>query len=110
MALYLAEEDVAAVLTMDIALEEWLFDTTAGPERRGVEARFVHGHLLKPGDVARTDWRSRCAQPPYDGLPIPRAKIPPGVLLSRAVDASVREVAVQDVAFPLYQGLRNQPS
>ena len=94
---------------VDIELEEWLFDTTAGPERRGVEARFVHGHLLKPGDVARTDWRSRCAQPPYDGLPIPRAKIPPGVILSREVDAWVREVDVQDVALPLYQGIMIQP-
>ena len=68
---------------VDIELEEWLFDTTAGPERREAEARFVHGHLLKPGDVARTDWRLRCAQPPYDGLPVLRAKIPAGVILSR---------------------------
>ena len=51
-------------------LEDWLFDTTASPERREAEARFVHGHLLKPGDVARTDWRLRCAQPPYDRLPL----------------------------------------
>ncbi|MEZ5285564.1 MAG: hypothetical protein R2712_12330 [Vicinamibacterales bacterium] len=39
---------------MDIELDDWLFDTTAGPERRAAEARVVHGHLLKPGDVART--------------------------------------------------------
>ena len=57
----------------EIELEDWLFDTTAGPERRQAEAKFVHGHLLKPGDVARTNWRVRCAQPPYDQLPIPRA-------------------------------------
>ena len=57
----------------EIELEDWLFDITAGPERRQAEARFVHGHLLKPGDVARTNWRVRCAQPPYDQLPIPRA-------------------------------------
>jgi len=94
---------------VDIELEEWLFDTTAGPERREAEARFVHGHLLKPGDVARTDWRIRCAQPPYDGLPIPRAEIPAGVILSRDGDAWVREVDVQDVALPLYQGIMIQP-
>jgi hypothetical protein len=35
-------------------------------------------------DVQRTDWRVRCAQPPYDNLPIPRAGIP---------------------ALPLYQGV-----
>ena len=94
---------------VDIELEEWLFDTTAGPERRESEARFVHGHLLKPGDVARTDWRIRCAQPPYDGLPIPRAQIPPGVILSREVDAWVRRDNVHDIALPLYQGIMVQP-
>ena len=44
----------------EIELEDWLFDTTAGPERREAEAQFVHGHWLKPGDVARTDWKLRC--------------------------------------------------
>ena len=34
----------------DIELEEWLYDTSAGFERRDAEARFVHGHLLKPGE------------------------------------------------------------
>ena len=87
-----------------IELEDWLFDTTAGPERREAEAQFVHGHLLKPGDVARTDWRLRCAQPPYDQLPIPRAKIPPGIILSRDADAWIRERDVHDLAFPLYEG------
>ena len=93
----------------EIELEEWLFDTTAGPERREAEARFVHGHLLKPGDVARTDWRVRCAQPPYDGLPVPRTKVPAGVILSRDGDAWVREDDVQNVALPLYQGIMIQP-
>ena len=75
----------------EIDLEDWLFDTTASPERREAEARFVHGHLLKPGDVARTDWCLRCPQPPYDQLPIPRANIPPGVILSRDGESWVRE-------------------
>ncbi len=44
---------------VEVELEDWLFDTTAGPERREAEARFVHGHWLKPGDVARTEWRVR---------------------------------------------------
>ena len=89
---------------MEIDLEDWLFDTTAGPERREAEARFVHGHWLKPGDVARTDWRSRCAQSPYDELPIPRAAIPKGVILSREGDAWIREERVDGAALPLYEG------
>ena len=88
----------------EIELEDWLFDTTAGPERRQAEARFVQGHLLKPGDVARTNWRVRCAQPPYDQLPIPRADIPVGVILSREADSWIREDDIQDVALPLMQG------
>ena len=89
---------------VDIELDEWLFETTAGPERREAQARFVHGHLLKPGDVARTGWRERCAQPPYDGLPIPRAKIPPGVILSREGDSWIREEHVGSAALPVYLG------
>ena len=81
----------------EIVLEDWLFDTTAGPERRTAEARFAHGHLLKPGDVARTDWRLRCAQPPYDRLPVPRARIPAGIVLSREGDAWIRD---RDCVFP----------
>ena len=88
----------------EIELEDWLFDTTAGPKRREAEARFVHGHLLKPGDVARTDWRLRCAQPPYDRLPIPREKIPHGVILSRDANTWVSEDEIKDIALPLYEG------
>ena len=87
-----------------VALEDWLFDSSAGPERRTAEARFVHGHLLKPGDVARTNWRVRCAQPPYDGLPVARAYLPAGVVLSREGDAWIREDRVRDVALPVYTG------
>jgi hypothetical protein len=97
--------DPVRVTPPGVELEEWLFDTTAGPERRTAEARFVHGHLLKPGDVARTSSRLRCAQPPYDTLPIPRADIPAGILLSREADAWIREERVEDVALPLYQGV-----
>ena len=87
-----------------VALEDWLFDRSAAPERRAAEARFAHGHLLKPGDVARTAWRVRCAQPPYDALPVPRGAIPAGVVLSREGDAWIREDRVRDVALPLYEG------
>ena len=92
-----------------VELEDWLFDSSAGPERRTEEAQFVHGHLLKPGDAARTEWRVRCAQPPYDALPVPRAAIPPGVVLSREGDAWIREDRVRGVALPLYQGIMIQP-
>ena len=88
----------------EVELEDWLFDKTAGPERREAEARFVHGHLLKPGDVARTDWAVRCAQPPYDRLPVPRVAIPPGIILSRDGKTWVGEESIEDVALPLYEG------
>ena len=89
----------------DIELEDWLFDTTAWPERREAEAQFVHGHLLKPGDVARTDWAVRCAQPPYDRLPVPRVEIPAGIILSRDGTEWIWEGAgIEDVALPLYEG------
>ena len=88
----------------EIELEDWLFDTSAGPERREAEARFMHGHVLKPGDVARTDWAVRCAQPPYDRLPVPRVEIPPGMVLSREGDAWIRESRIDDIALPLYEG------
>ena len=96
--------DPARPVPAKVALEDWLFDTSAGPERRMAEARFAHGHLLKPGDVARTEWRLRCAQPPYDTLPVPRAVLPAGVVLSREGDAWIREDRVRDVALPLYEG------
>ena len=98
------EVDPARPEPVEVELEEWLFDTTADPERRTAEARFVHGHLLKPGDIARTDWRLRCAQPPYDRLPVPRAAIPAGVILSRQGDAYIQEAMVEDLALPLYEG------
>ena len=89
----------------EVELEEWLLDTTADPERREAEARFVHGHLLKPGDVARTDWAVRCAQPPYDRLPVPRVAIPPGIILSRDGTEWIWEGAgIDGVALPLYEG------
>ena len=96
--------DPAQPVPGEVELEDWLFDRSAGPERRAAEARLTHGHLLKPGDVARTAWRVRCARPPYDVLPVQRAAIPAGVVLSREADAWIREDRVQDVALPLYEG------
>ena len=90
-------------------LEDWLFDDAPGPERRQAEMRFAHGHWLRPGGVTRTDWRSRCAQPPYDRLPVPRAALPPGVVLSREGDAWIPEEEVGGIALPLYQGIMIQP-
>ena len=87
-----------------IELEDWLFDTTASPDRREAETRFIHGHLLKPGDVARSAWRLRCAPPPYDRLPIPRDRLSAGVILSRDGNAWVRENEVESVAVPVLEG------
>ena len=88
----------------EINLEDWLFDSTTGPARREAEARLVRGHLLKPGDVARSDWCLRCAQPPYDRLPIPRSEIPPGFILSREGDSWIREEDIENTALPFVQG------
>ena len=89
----------------EIELEEWLFDTTANPQRRKEEAQYIHGHLLKPGDIELTKWQLRCAQPPYDRLPIPRADIPKGIVLSREGDAWIWEERIEDIALPLIQGV-----
>ena len=90
-------------------LEDWLFDPDAGTERRMAERQFVHGHLLAPGDVLGTPSRVRCAQPPYDRLPVPRVAIPEGIILSREANAWIDETAIDDVALPLYQGTMVQP-
>ena len=87
-----------------IELEDWLFDSDAGPERRMAERQFVHGHLLAPGDVEATGWHERCAQLPYDRLPVPRVAIPEGIILSREADAWIDEKGIKDVALPLYEG------
>ena len=88
----------------EIELEDWMFNFTADPEIREVEARLVYGHLLRPGDVARTDWCLRCAQPPYDRMPIPRANIPPGVILARDGNAFILEENIEDIGLPFYEG------
>ena len=97
--------DIDQPLPAEIKLEDWLFDSSADPVRSQPEAQFVHGHLLKPGDVARTDWTARCAQPPYDRLPVPRVAIPPGTILSRDGTEWIREdCGIEGVALPLYEG------
>ena len=87
-----------------IELEDWLFDPDASPKRREAERTFIHGHLLAPGDVEATGWDLRCAQPPYDRLPVPRAAITEGIILSREADAWIDETEINDVALPLYEG------
>jgi len=46
----------------------------------------------------------RSAQSPYDLLPIARADIASGIVLSREADAWLREEWFEDVALPLYEG------
>ena len=41
----------------------------------------------------------RCAQPPYDRLPIPRADIPAGIILSREATHYIREGEIPEVTF-----------
>ena len=87
-----------------IELEDWLYDPDASPERRLAERTFIHGHLLAPGDVEATGWELRCAQPPYDRLPVPRVAVPEGIILSREADAWIDETEIEDLALPLYEG------
>jgi len=87
-----------------VTLEDWLFEPHATPERRSVERRFLHGHLLAPGDLWKTDWHVRCAQPPYDRLPVPRFAVPEGIILSRGADTWINEREIRSVALPLYEG------
>ena len=94
---------------VEAELEDWLFDTTAAPRQRQVEARLLHGQLLKPGDVARTDWALRCAQPPHDRLPVSRATIPAGVVLAREANTWIAAEDIRDHALPVYQGIMVQP-
>ena len=94
--------DPSRPVPVDVGMEEWLFDTTLGSERR--EAQPTHGQLLRPGDIAHSSWEVRCAQPPYSRLPVPRIAIPPGVVLSREVDSWIYEEDVESTALPLYEG------
>jgi hypothetical protein len=96
--------DPSRVASPGVVIEDWLFDTTAGPDRRTAQTRLVHGHLLKPGDVSHTPTRLRCAEKPYDSLPIPRSEIPLGFRLSREADAWIQEDRIDDIALPVYQG------
>ena len=59
---------------------------------------------VREGDVIRGDHPVRCAQPPYNRIPVPRADIPEGIVLSREADAWIEEGEVEDVALPLYEG------
>jgi hypothetical protein len=60
--------------------------------------------LLRDADVIRGDHPVRCAQPPYDRIPVPRADIREGIILSREADAFIREGDIEGTALPLYEG------
>jgi len=83
-----------AELWPELGIDPWKIVPT-GPECE----RHTAGH-----DVQRTSGRIRCAPAPYDSLPIPRADIPGGLILSRDADAWIREAEIGDVALPLMQG------
>jgi len=51
------------------------------------------------GEVAKTDYALRCAQPPYDRIPIPRADIPEGIILNRDATQFIREDEIPIVTF-----------
>ena len=43
-------------------------------------------------------------QPPYNKIPIARADIPEGIILSREVDSFIREGEIEDILLPMYEG------
>ncbi|MDY7107957.1 MAG: hypothetical protein SYC29_04905 [Planctomycetota bacterium] len=84
---------------IEVEIPAWVFNEDATAEQREQTKLRLHGLTIRPGDVARTDWRVRCAQPPYDTLPMPRAEIPAGIILSREGDAWIREEDIPVVTF-----------
>ncbi|OGH60756.1 MAG: hypothetical protein A3G34_03635 [Candidatus Lindowbacteria bacterium RIFCSPLOWO2_12_FULL_62_27] len=84
-------------------------------EERGYQpdeySRWQKGEWRPIADLWRTlkvkalpDGERRCAQPPYDTLPIPRADIPAGTILSRDASHWIAEDEIDDTALPLYEG------
>ena len=61
-----------------IRLPEWLFDIATNLRGREQEGRLVHGYLLKPGDVLRTEGRTRGTRWPHDALSRVRTEIAGG--------------------------------
>ena len=96
--------DASCPQSPSIELDQLLLDTTATLERRNAEAIHLQGNRLKPGYVARIPRHLRCAQPPFDRLPIARGRLPAGIVLSREGDAFVREESIEDIALPFYEG------
>ena len=89
---------------VEVRLDHELFHTTGTLDHEKTEPQFKNRRLLRPGDVARTDWQLRCAEPPYDNLPIPRSAIPAGTILSLEGDSWIRVADIRNVALPLYEG------
>jgi hypothetical protein len=58
----------------------------------------------RAAEVQRTNWRLRCAQPPYDSLPVARAEIPAGIMLSRDGSQWIEHASIKDIALPLLVG------
>ena len=89
----------------DVELDDYLLEQSADSKRREAQGRVVLDRFLEPGAVAHSHWAACAALgPPYDQLPIPRVKIPRGVILSREGNAWMREDRVKHVALPLYEG------
>jgi hypothetical protein len=90
----------ANVTSMDADRGGQFLETTASFSRRNKEDLYP----TNLGDIAKTEASLRCAQPPYDKLPVPRADLPAGIFLSRDADAWIHEDHVEDMALPLYEG------
>ena len=81
-----------------------MLDSSAGIERIHTDTRLANIRSAGAGDIAQSNWQVRCARPPYDELPVPRARIPAGVILSRDGKSWIRENEIKNIALPFYEG------
>lgn len=73
-------------------------------DRKPIDSTCEAAIVARGNVVQRSKSRVRCAQPPYDSLPVARTDIPEGIILSREANEWIREGLVEDKALPFYEG------
>lgn len=97
--------DVGACYTETVGAAQVRFDSSAASSEHTPDTRFANILSPRDGNIAvQTNWQVRCARPPYDELPVPRARIPVGVILSRDGKSWIQENEIKNIALPFYEG------
>lgn len=78
--------------------------SSLNPINAPIEKRLDDSESLDVGGITVSNTWVQCAQPPYNKLPVPRADLPPGIIISREGDEWISEDAIQAIALPLYEG------